>query len=555
MPGAEEEPLDHHVQLTHEMADSQTQKDAPPKRRERRFLVAQAPHRAKPEPAGATGSLRAGDRSRVVPSLVGVLPWTADRPWLTILVRTTFRFDPADKRPTLPLVATDPEPFHVGSPSAERQRPDDFVPMKGALDLLLTGHVELLRSSSGDPRRRRAAVGLGDRLVRFVVDAEEAGKVPLRPPYTRGFGGHEVEVGPQPCHDGAAEDFRHDADFDPGLYQSAPAPQRYDMEGAESPGPLLVRVSGLFDAREEIALPLPPIAPRAIVDYTEAGSSPVDVELRLDTLCVDLDDRTVSATYRGHAETSPTPRTDVDRILLGWAAPGDWAESPGEAWRAALRELPRGTFGWAWERDDALAGRAPPSLDEDQLAMARYETWDFLEAAEPQLPPEDAATIAATLLEAGAPRRETLARHDLDEYTWSIEERAWAEHLSQKSRDEDDTTAARYAAAFASAQQSLETPREREISLAEYAALSVRAFRGDPMKALAEVGLGLGAWMRIERRFQAQAGADPAIEAEIARLRDEEEARLDAEEEAREAAERAARAESRSAARGRRKAT
>lgn len=539
------------------MADSQAQKDPPARRRVRRFLVAEAPHRAKP--ADATGShgagATAGERARAVPSLVGVLPWTADRPWLTILVRTTFRFDPADKRPTLPLVPASPEPFHVGAPSAKRPRPDDFVPIKGALDLLLTGHVELLRSSSGDPRVRRAAFGLEGKLVRFMVDAEEAGKVPLRPPYTRGFGGHEVDVGPQPCHDGAADEFRHDADLDLGQYQSAPAPLRYDMEGTESPGPRLVRVSGLFGAREEIALPLPPVAPRAIVDYMEAGSSPVDVELRLDTLCVDLDSMTVSATYRGHAETSPKPRADVDRILLGWAAPDEWMESPGEAWRAALRELPRGRFGWAWEREDALAGQAPPPLDDDQLAMARYETWDFLEAAEPQLTPEDAAAIAATLLEAGAPRADTLARHDLDEYTWSIEERAWAEHLSRTSRDEDDDTAARYTAAFASTQQSLETPREREISLAEYAALSVRAFRGDPTKALAEVGLGLGAWMRIDRRFQAQAQADPAIESEIARLRDEEEARLDAEEDAREAAEEAARSENRGAARGGRKAT
>ena len=54
--------------------------------------------------------------------------------------------------------------------------------------------------------------------------------------------------------------------------------------------------------------------------------------------------------------------------------------------------------------------------------------------------------------------------------------------------------------------------------------------RADPTKVLAEAGLGLGAWMRIDRRFQELASEDAEQGEEITRVRDAEEARLDAEE-------------------------
>jgi len=478
----------------------------------RRILVAEAPVRT------------AGERrGRILPCRIGVLPWTVDRCWLSIIVASTFRFDPSAAARPLPLEPVPPRPFHAG-PSAPDAAPriDDFVPMRRLVDLTLTGHVDLVPLPSGTIVSRNARIGLGDRLFSFAVRSATPGKVPLRPPHTQTIQGRDVDVEPRPCHDGSKHQFRHEPQFDLDVYQAAPPPLRYEVEEVRE-----IRLAGLWeDPEQEIAIALPHFAPRALVDYRQRGVNRGDVRMFLDGIAVDLDKGAVDVTWRGLVETAPKPHLDVDRIILGWAPSARWDEDAAAAWNEVLRELPRGRFQWAEEREDALAGQTPPPLTHEEMLMARYETWGHPEAASPELPVEEAATIAAEFAEQRWTRAEVLARHGIDDYAWGIEERAWAQHLQRAAGDGGGASEA-FGAAFKRAQDALATPEEARVTAAQYVALSTRMGRGDPTRVLAEARLGLGAFARIDRRFRAKASADRAFAAELERLRKEEEARLD----------------------------
>ncbi|UQA63164.1 hypothetical protein [Polyangium aurulentum] len=478
----------------------------------RRILVAEAPVRV------------AGERrSRLLPCRVGVLPWVVDRFWLSIIVASTFRFDSSAAARPLPLEPVPPRPFHAG-PSAPDAAPriDDFVPMRRLVDLTLVGHVDLVPLPSGTIMPRNARIGLGERLFSFAVRSATPGKVPLRPPYTQTIQGRDVDVGPQPCHDGSKQKFRHEPEFDLDVYQAAPTPLRYEVEDVRT-----LRLAGLWeDPEEEISVALPPFAPRALVDYRQRGVNRGDVRMFLDGIAVNLDAGTVDVTWRGLVETAAKPHLDVDRIILGWAPRARWDEAPAATWNEALRELPRGRFQWAEEREDVLSGEKPPPLTHEELLMARYGTWGHPEAATPELPVDEAATIAAELAEQRWSRAEVLARHGIDDYAWGVEERAWAQHLQRAAADGGGTSAA-FGAAFKRAQDALATPEEARVTAAQYVALSTRMGRGDPTRVLAEARLGLGAFARIDRRFRAKASSDRAFAEALERLRKEEEARLD----------------------------
>lgn len=472
-----------------------------------RILVAEAPVRS----PGAR-------RARLLPCRVGVLPWVVGRCWLAIIVGGTFRFDPSNAERPLPLEPVAPRSFHAGPSAPGAPRVDDFVPMRLAVDLTLAGHVEILPLPSGAIAPRRAEIGLGERRTAFFVRAEGAGKVPLRPPYTQTTHGRALDLGPQPCHDGSTHHFRHADDFDLLAYQAAIPELRYELDEVTA-----IRVAGLSaDPEEALDVALPELAPRALVDYAQAGVRRGDVRLFLDGIEVDVDLGTVDVTWRGIVETTAAPHRDVDRVLIGWAPPARWDADAAGAWGEALRELPRGRFRWAVEREDARRGEAPPPLGEEELTMARYETWGHPDAAEPELEPEQAAAIAAELAEQRWPRAEVLERHKIDEYAWGIEERAWAQRLASVREDASGGPSAEFAAAFQRATDALATPREAEVTAAQYVALAAGMTRGDPTRVLSEAGLGLSAFGRIDRRFRAMAGADPAFAAELARLRADE---------------------------------
>ncbi|AKT40606.1 hypothetical protein [Chondromyces crocatus] len=478
----------------------------------RRILVAEAPVRFPGE-----------RRGRLLPCRVGVLPWSVEQNWLTIVVGTCFRFEPASARRPLLLDPMAPGPFHAGPSRPERPHIDDFVPLRLAVDLTVTGHVEIMPAPSGHLQARRLEVGLGERRSVVFVHAEAPGRIPLQPSATRTPEGRAIDLGPQPCHDGSTHRFHHDAEFVLDVYQAATPPLRYALDEMTA---LFLR--GFWgDPDELVEIALPEFEPRALVDYTQASVRRGDVRLFFDGVAVDVDRGTVDITWRGLVETTATPHLDVDRIVIGWATPDQWQGDRRDAWDDVLRELPRGGFQWAVERDDVLRGEAPPPLGREALAMARFEACGHRNAAEPELEPEVAAAVAAELAEGRWPRAEVLARHGIDDYAWGIEERAWTQYLASVREGKEGGIGAAYREAFERASEALATPAEARITPAQYVTLAARLARGEGTRALAAAGLGLGGFGRVERRFRNEASQNAVVAAELKELRAREEARHD----------------------------
>jgi Uncharacterized protein conserved in bacteria (DUF2169) len=466
-------------------------------------------------------------RAKPLPCRVGILPWIVDRPWLAICVSSTFRFDKSSTEHPIPLEFAPPRPLLVGPTSKnEHEVIDDFVPLRLKVDFTVQGHFDNPPMPSGAisafQQPRLVQVGLGERRLSFVIAADKPGKIPLRPPYTRTPHGREVDMSLKRCHDGSVHHFRHPPDFDLGVYQSAIEELQYDPDEVTS-----IRLEGLLaDPEAKIEIAMPQYTPRALVTYRQSSINRGDVQLFLDTIILDWDESTVHVVWRGLVETTPDFHKDVERILIGWAPAARWYADRAHAWDDNLRELPRGRFSWAIERNDVLHDELPPQLAHEELLMARYETWGHSNAAEPELLPHEAATIAAELVEQRWPRGEVLARHGIDDYAWSIEERAWAQHLASVRDEPEGSIGAEYVRAFQRASEALVTPREAEMTAAEFVALQIRVQRGDPTKELDKAGLGIGAYGRLERRFQAKANADAAFAKELERLRTDEEIKL-----------------------------
>jgi hypothetical protein len=478
----------------------------------KRILVAEAPVRFPGE-----------RRAKPFPCRVGILPWVVDRNWVSIFVSSTFRFDKSSTTRPIPLEVAPPRRLHAGPSSRDKQNPlDDFVPMRLKVDFSVRGHLDNppLPSGTGSifQKPRIVQLGLGLRGLSFVISADAPGKIPLRPPYTRALHGREIDLGLRPCHDGSVHHFRHPPDFDLSVYQSAISELQYEPEEATS-----IRLEGFaLNPEEKWEIALPHYMPRALVTYRQANVNRGYVQFFLDTVLVDVDESTVDVVWRGLVETAPNAHLDIDRILIGWAPPARWEADIRGAWDDNLRELPRGRFQWAIERDDVLRDELPPPLTEEELLMARYETWGHPNAAEPELLPHEAATIAAELAEQRWPRAEVLAKHGIDEYAWGIEERAWAQRLASVRDEPEGGVSAEYARAYQRASDALATAREAEITPAEFVALEMAVKRGDPQKALEKSGLGIGGYSRLERRFQTKANSDKAFARELDRLRTDE---------------------------------
>src|SRR5262249_5791787 len=128
------------------------------------------------------------------------------------------------------------------------------------------------------------------------------------------------------------------------------------------------------------------------------------------------------------------------------------------------------------------------------------------------------AAISAELAEGRESRTAVLSHHDLDEDSWTIEERAWLEAMGDAAMEGDGTMAATYGELFVAAQDRLADPAEDALGLDDYIALRI-AVEGadDPPAVLKERGTTLSAWMRLDRRWMARAEADPRLWEEIER--------------------------------------
>jgi hypothetical protein len=339
----------------------------------------------------------------------------------------------------------------------------------------------------------------------------------LSPEHLRGEDGAPgLAVGPVRNDRPPPRDGRHGSEFDYRSYNAAPEHLRTREIDPRS----VLRLAGL--SREPaLEIALPGLAPRVRVDF-RGRRGPSELAMDLDTLWLDTDGQRLVLVWRGHFAVANAGATDVERLVVTMApTPVETADLVGmrSYWSGVLRELPRGSFVWATEREDAEAEALPPPLAPDELDMARYATWEHDQAPEPRLTLDRYAVITAELGEEREARDVTLERHDLDAYAWSLEERAWSERLAEVVTNENEIgLAAEFGAAFVAAQDELARPEEERVTLADYAALSIALERRDPTKVLKEAKLTLASWMRLDRRWTRRAEADEAVAAELERL-------------------------------------
>lgn len=467
----------------------------------RRILVARAPVRV----AGARRPIE-------VPCKVGVSFWQGAEPMMTVVVKATASFAGDGPRRVArfvePVAAWRAESARDGE---DRPLPDDFVPCKRFCDVLVVGHVPIHQRPSGEVPPRYATVRLGECAHSFTLASAAPGKVPLRAPYLVATAGGDARVGarPTPEHVGVLE---FPDDFDWTVYQAAHPSLRIGFVDCDA----TLVLEGLFDDAERLEVALPGLAPRGLCDWAR-DDVPDDVDLYLDTLIVDVDRQAIDLVWRGYVHTRPNPRHDVDRVIVGWAGDARRASADEltEKFGEVLSELPRGRFSYAWELDDVRGGTEPPALAHEDLEMARYETLDQIQAPSATLTLERHAQIAAELVEEREPREKVLTRHGFDEFGWALEERALAMQMGTLPMEEGESAQEEYARHFLAAQESLARPEDDRFRSEDYARITVAIEVDDPKKVFREEGLTLGAWMRIDRKWQARLATDAELEAKV----------------------------------------
>jgi hypothetical protein len=138
---------------------------------------------------------------------------------------------------------------------------------------------------------------------------------------------------------------------------------------------------------------------------------------------------------------------------------------------------------------------------------------------EPRIALTRYAQISAELAEEPAARARVLARHDFDDRTWLVEERAWLEHIAAAAASGNDQLAIQYGAAYREAEDALARPEEGAFSLDDYTRLAVATQRAvDPLVILGAAPMTLPQWSRLERRWLDRAERDSETRAELDRL-------------------------------------
>ena len=456
---------------------------------------------------------------------VGVLPWRTARRHLAIALKATFTWAPAsdELRPEVVTarLAAQQEPLTPGAPSGlpvagpdELAYPSDFVPKKAAPDVLVVGHAV---AATPVQRVQGVIAVAGLRRVFVASAAAPARAIPLSRAYRRAAAPLGPPLGP-PRQVAFDPEHSHDDAFDYGAYNAAAALQR---PRAIPPDATIELVGLTPDARRRVVA-LPGLAPVVTVDAR--GWRERSVEMVCDTLWLDVDREIAVVVWRGSVEVNGDGG-EVERITASL----EHAERPRTP-AARASAMQRGGFGFALCRGDAPERVAAEDEDErTRLQMARYATWGA-DAPEPRLTLAEYAGIAAELAEWPDARGKTLARHELDEDAWTIEERAWLEKMGNAALEGDATLPEAYSRDFVEAQDALATDAERAQTLAEYAEVkAVMDEADDPTAALGALELTLPRWLRMDRRWTAAAERDPPVardlEARLAAIRAASEAK------------------------------
>ena len=387
----------------------------------------------------------------------------------------------------------------------------ELVPFKRECDVSFLGRLTP-QSPGGAVAHRSGGVAsvtmelqVGD--TRRVLSMALAGeKVELGEVRAAVAGGPDVLLGPSPLE--PLDDFEHfDFTRDGDRFQSAGPPLRFPYPKA---GSRIAVQSGFFSLDAVLGFEV-----FVRVDYLDdTVSLPVAV---CDALTFDLDRRQVEWLFRA-VVIDPAEGREIERVVVAAFAPGqDEERSRVDAW------LPHAVFEHAAGPAHVRAGTHPGPLDDEELAMARYSTWDTAHFAS-TLPIEEVAQIQVELIR-GRERAAVLEAHGLSEYQWNVEERAAMDRLAEagmSSVEDEDAAEGQDRKAPADAREDLdryreahtralaETPFEgREWTVPEYAELRAALEVANPLRVLESAGLGpaqlIGLDQLMEARFEADA--------------------------------------------------
>jgi hypothetical protein len=380
---------------------------------------------------------------------VGVLRWRDPDPTLTVIVKATFSF--AEAGPA--VLAPEQLPLTLGEPTEgsddEVEYPSDFVPRRGAADVLLWGHAH----ADLPTEVIEASVAVGRVARRFQVVSEvPRADIALRAQAIRGAHGENgapVRAARRLARPRADGDLSPDTGprfygptFNYFAYNTAPPQQISEWIAPDA----VVSLEGL-SARGPFTFALPGLAPRVLVDAV--GNRVAVIDLVCDTLWLDVDRHLGVMVWRGHAGVSAPEAPEVLRIIVS-LEPHDAPAPEPELRRRAMRSR----LSLAAE-EEQLSPEPAGAEERDQIAMARSELWSCPAAPDPEISLAQYASLSAELAGARERRAETLARHDLDEHTWTLEERGWLEKMAGAASNGDPTMLLEYGALFAEAKRAL----------------------------------------------------------------------------------------------------
>ncbi|NUQ73913.1 MAG: hypothetical protein HUU21_10175 [Polyangiaceae bacterium] len=262
--------------------------------------------------------------------------------------------------------------------------------------------------------------------------------------------------------------------------------------------------------------------PSGNLDFTVAALAQFEdgedflIEMTCDSIRFDLQRGEAALVWRGIFVDETWGET-TERIVIGVFPCG----LPEETQRALLEQgLPRAVFTLAGNAEDIEAGRAAPPLRDEELAMARLTALGGGPGA-PLLNDDEFEHISSEL--ARGRRSEVLAKYGFDEIAWGTEEWAQGERAAGESAelsgdfaDEDRSADIENKLTMRSPRQGSERPPLR---IEEYARLSAHLEVRDPGRVLAEAKLSVRDLIELEEAINDAIERDPAVAAELSRLR------------------------------------
>lgn len=423
------------------------------------------------------------------PLVVGAFDWLDPDPICTVVVKVTYS------------IGADGLALSAAQRSIEER---DFAPHKPRADVLVVG------DAFTDPPVPRSeipisiAVGSFSRAARVIPEVASA-RAELRKDnvFARADMAEEAIL-PSDIPEELARQRTFFSRFDYSAFNVAPPAQRRGYFEASEPA----RLGGL-SARGELLFTLPRARPRILVLF-RGGVPGSELRVVADTMLILAGQDEIVLVYRGMAETPGLGM--VNRICLTLAEEGER-----DPWRDIFRSAARGAFTMnAWQEN---LSRAPVGQEEEaRLEAARMDYATRHAPPEPTLSLEQYAAISAELAEQREPRADVLARHDLDEHRWLLEERGWLEGMAGRAMAGDGSLAARYGELFVAAQDALAAPHEAEKTAEDYADLAVALeTTQDPPGELDRRGTRFSEWMRLDRRMRRAAEQDKAVAEAIER--------------------------------------